>query len=388
MANAAARFFLKVYDKTGATLRQTIGAEKVISVPTIVRTVSACANDIKIALAFPWDDFGFGASNGIDYGDLVKVYAVTSTYPSGYLVYTGFVTEIEAIYDPTTNHIVVRLFPLDMLLNATLGPAPSYGFSFASNSIKDIWTSLISQINSSAAAAYLTSALDNDALSLTLSYPMSTCLQVITDAFKNLVNRGFAPATTPWYWRIEPNGQVDLHTWNNATADHRFTIGKDVQALDVIASIMNLENQVAIEWTETVQNPGPPPSTYTVKHYNSYEDATSIAAYGRRAAVYNSSSITSASGSDAAGPQVVNSNKEPTVKTILTVNAQYAIEKILPGDTCVVRNMSTGGELLLGTTPMQIMRVEYDGMVAHLHLNDIINNFGTELLKAITAATQ
>ncbi len=109
----AAQFFLKVYDKTGATIRQTIGANKIIGVPTIVRDVSAAGSDLTIDIAMPWDDFGFGEANGINYYDLVKIYAQNENNPGGVVVFAGFITEIHCQFDAKDNHITLRLLPIE-----------------------------------------------------------------------------------------------------------------------------------------------------------------------------------------------------------------------------------------------------------------------------------
>jgi hypothetical protein len=61
------------------------------------------------------------------------------------------------------------------------------------------------------------------------------------------------------------------------------------------------------------------------------------------------------------------------------VNANYAIETILPGDTVKVTNVPSGASSLLSGQILRVQRVEYDGSLAVLHLADVVDIFGTEI---------
>lgn len=82
---------------------------------------------------------------------------------------------------------------------------------------------------------------------------------------------------------------------------------------------------------------------------------------------------------DAKGNGEIARLKDPKTKTLVTVNANYAIETILPGDTIKILNVPSGSSSLLSGQVLRIQRVEYDGSLAVLHLADITDVFGSEI---------
>jgi hypothetical protein len=91
------------------------------------------------------------------------------------------------------------------------------------------------------------------------------------------------------------------------------------------------------------------------------------------------SGIQNSGSADSRGNGEVARLKNPFTKTQITVNANYAIETILPGDTVKVTNVPSGASSLLSGQVLRIQRIEYDGALALLHLADIIEIFGNEL---------
>jgi hypothetical protein len=111
-----------------------------------------------------------------------------------------------------------------------------------------------------------------------------------------------------------------------------------------------------------------------------YSDATSQSTYGHRDESLSDSGIQNSGSADSKGNGEIARLKSPFTKTQITVNANYAIESILPGDTVKVTNVPSGASSLLSAQVLRIQRVEYDGALAVLHLADIVDVFGTELL--------
>jgi len=358
----AARFFAKVYDFDGSTFRRVLDASLFTSLPSIVREVGKPASDLTFDLALPWDDYGYGESSGINEGDLVKVYAVNEANPTGLLVYQGHIQEIETFYDPQNNHVTLRLYPIDALLSlAVWKDGGSYTVSYAAADVDTIFSDAIDDVNTAYGATFFSKNLGNPAVTVDVQFVLST--------FSKALSTSSAFLDQTWYWRINPNGQIDLDQWNEVTADHSFTVGKDVESIHAISSLVDVVNREVVSWGDPATD-------------SEYSDATSISDYGLRMAVVEDSDILSLDASDARGNGDIARSKNPFKKTEIVVNAQYAIETIKAGDTCTIRNIRTVSTQFL-TGIFRIVRVEYDGATAKLHLSDIVYNFGNEFSKVV-----
>lgn len=366
MAQTTARFLAKLYDKTGATFKRVLDANILTELPRISREVSKPASEIVLSLALPWDDFDFGTT--ISDFFLVKLYAINDNHPDGILVYQGFITEIHSILAIGSDHVELRVFPLESLLDFAFWKSGSgqtlgdYTKSYSGADVDTIMGDAITDANTVHGTAYFTSSLGNPGVSITADLVELTHLAGINKAL------GFLDAT--WYWRVRADGTFELRQWSDATADHRFTLGQDVDMIDSTRSLIDIKNGIRVEYT------GPA--------YSFYNDATSEGSYAKRQEKQSDTSILNLTSADAFGNGLVAKKKDPKTKTKLTVNAQYDLETIKPGDTCRVLNVSNSNPMLSSATIYRIIRVEYDGATAQLHLSDIVDNFGVEFGKAIS----
>ena len=351
----SARFFAKVYNPSGSTFRRVLDSGAFLNVPRIVREVNKPAGDLRIEIALPWDDFGYGST--INLFDLVKVYAVNANNPSGVLVYQGHIVEIDSYFDAHRNGVSLRLFPIDALLSNAFWVGSGYTVSYAGADIDTIFSNAIDDLVA-VHGAFFTKNLGNPGLSVSVNFVQKTHLESLNSAF------GFLNAS--WYWRIRANGQVDLQQYSDVTATHTLAVGKHVDAVQAGKSILNVKNLVRLGWGS-----GP---TYSV-----YSDATSQNAYGHRDTALSDSGIQNSGSADAKGNGEIARLKDPKTKTLVTVNANYAIETILPGDTIKILNVPSGSSSLLSGQVLRIQRVEYDGSLAVLHLAEILDVFGSEL---------
>lgn len=361
----AAKFFLKVYDRSGASFRQTIPAERVISVPSIVREVGMPGSDLTVDLALPWDGTGLGEADGINYSDLVRIYAVNPANPGGVLVFQGFVIEVRTAFTATENRASVRLFPLEAVLADALfksGPS-SWTHAFSAKTAAFIIGSAVDAANA-LQGGYFTKNLADDGSSITATLDFVTHLEAIQAA------AGFLDDT--WYWRARPDGTVDLQQYADSVPTHRFTLGTDVDSLETIGSVLDLKNDVVVTW-------GSGPTT------TQYQDSGSQAAYGVRSERIQDSAIQDLASANLAGNGRLSQASAPVAKSIVTVNAGYPIETIMPGDTMVLRNLTPTGAQIFGEGVVRILRVEYDGALARLSIGDVIENFGREITESIKA---
>ena len=352
----AARFFAKVYSSNGVTFRRILDSGILLSVPRIVREVNKPAGEIVLDLALPWDNFGYGST--INLFDLVKVYIVNDANPGGLLIYQGHIIEANAMYDSTNNHVSLRIFPIDALIGNAFWVGTAYTVSYASADVDTMFSDAIDDLNS-VHGSFFSKNLGNPALSVSVNFVQKTHLEVLGSAFD------FLDAT--WFWRVRPNGQIDLQQFSDITATHTLALGKNVDSIQTGKSILDMKNLVRLGWGS-----GP---TYAV-----YSDVTSQSAYGHRDEALSDSGIQNSGSADSKGSGEVARLKNPFTKTQIIVNANYAIETILPGDTVKISNVTAGASSILSGQVLRVQRVEYDGCLAVLHLADILDNFGTEML--------
>lgn len=360
----AARFLAKVYDKTGATLKKVIDSEMMIELPRISREASKATSDITLTLALPWDDFGYGTEIAEFF--LVKLYAINEAHPSGYLVYQGFITEISGMLSRDTSHIELRLFPLESILGNAFWKSGSgqsladYTVAYGGADIDQILSEAVTNVNTLYGTSYLTSDLGNPGLSIAVDFVEQTHLQAIERAAK------FLDAT--WYWRVKPDGTLQLRQYADATADHRLILGTHIESLDVTRTLLDMRNGVRVEYT------GPA--------YAFSSDSASETAYGKRQKKIADGSIQDGTSATALGDGEVARLKDVKIQTQVVVNAQYDLESILPGDTCRIVNVpDTASQMVSGV--FRILRTEYDGTTMSLHLSEIARNFGVEFARAI-----
>lgn len=357
-----AKFFAKVFNKTGATPRRTLDASLFLSAPRIVREVGKPAGTVTVALALPWDDFGYGESDGLNPFDLVKIYAVNADNPTGYLVYQGHVEEIEGVFSSGDSHVNLTLYPIDALFGRSLWKDADYTIGYSGADVDTIFSDAITDVNTIYGASFFTGNLANPGLSINQTYTRLTHLAALQQAAELL--------GSTYYWRIRPNGQLDLQVFNDSTATHLLVVGKHVDSLSVTKSLLNVKNKIVVSWNSPVED-------------DEYADASSESNYGRRMALITGTGIGDQTTADARGNGEKGRLKDLFTQTTLTVNSEYAIETILPGDTVEVVNISNNSSQMLSGV-LRVLRTEYDGNLCTLSVSDITENFGREFAKAIT----
>lgn len=351
----AARFFAKVYTLGGTFRAPVIDQSSLLSVPNIVREVNKPAGSIDLALAMRWDDFGYSTS--IDVGNLVKVYAVNDANKTGLLVYQGFIEEIDGKFSRAANSVSLRIFPIDGLMSRSLWKKTgSYVVTYAANDVDTIFSDAIDDMNS-IYGSYFSKNLGNPGLTINQTFTRQTHLAALNAAAKSLVDG--------WYWRVRADGQVDLAQFNDSTPTHKLTVGKHIDTIHVVKSALNLKNKVVVSW-----GAGPTDTEFS--------DATSITNYGQRMALVSDSGINDLTTANTKGNGEVARQKNIVTKTEIIVNAQYAIETIMPGDTIEIQNVTNNTSQMV-TGVLRVLRTEYNGATCSIHLGDVVDNFGNEL---------
>ena len=112
------------------------------------------------------------------------------------------------------------------------------------------------------------------------------------------------------------------------TAKHRFVIGKDTTIVKIQKGIEKIKNFLLLWNGETGAS----------KIYKAYSDPTSIAVYGRRAAVKFDYQIGDETYADLVGDKYIAEHKDPDVKVEATIGGSYFLENINIGDVCSFLN--------------------------------------------------
>lgn len=167
-----------------------------------------------------------------------------------------------------------------------------------------------------------------------------------------------------WYFYVDKAGVVQVHA-QSATADHTFTIGKNIASIKTHKSIEDLENYFVL-WNGLA----PTESGYL---RTLYTDSTSVTAYETHAKKPETEGrVTDQTTFDAKGNRVIALGKDPNVRTTISVAANYDFSTIEPGDVCRIRNYNTGDAVY--SDAMLIVRVKVSGDVALLDLAQIHSN--------------
>lgn len=362
------KFNIKIYDKTGTNFLKTISSSLsetgkrnslIMNVPTFKNVINGSQGQCKFLLNSPLNDFGEG--DYIDYMNLVRIYAVNSRFPTGKLIYSGFIYS----YQPSASE------ESQMIEVETLG----IGALFSETTYRDGSSTTINQLNQDS-GDIIKDIIDKHKSIFTFS-PINYDDDSIEDLgdsksieFENLksnsaINKVMEGVQDSRYWYVDENGQFNFKSFP-VTATHTFTFGKDVSDFKASKDSKNIINRVILKW-----------SSATVVE----EDATSISVFGLREKYENKTDITSSATAVETAQAIIDENKDPKIRTTIKINNQYPIENIKPGDTCRVVNLPFDSQVF--TDNMLIVGVSYnwDSVVLELEA------FGQNLFNAVKLLT-
>lgn len=351
--SSAAKYVVKIFDPTRTTMRMVFDSSRILAAPLVTREVNKVASDVAIDLGLSWNDANYGQANGINPFDLVEVYAVTDFNPQGYLVFTGNVIEEKAVVSGTSNHVTLRVFPVDFGFSTALVYENLPGYQDISHWVNGI----VDTVNNT----YPSQMTKNLTAGAGIDNP--TWINI---ACVDALAAEMALANDTFYWRLRPNLQFDLSQYNDAAPDHTLVWGRDIDAMNLNQSILDVVNQVIVFYASS--------ATYT-------NDA-SIAKYGARTQFIDLGSGADKSLADAAAAKVLDASGTLFQKMQLTLNTNYPIETILPGDTVKIENL-TPSEATWLTGVLRVVRTKYDGETCVVDLSLIYDNFGVEMSKLI-----
>jgi hypothetical protein len=265
------------------------------------------------------------------------------------IVYRGYISLIERDVDGHSESVQIHmlgyytLLALDFLKNGTQT-------TLYSNSSTGLTVTVGSQ-NSTDVALMVRAVIDRYRAETTnprISYNVADIpltgvtatyafeQRMYRDALDDL--KGMAPAGIFYY--LNEIGKLTFKTKPTAPV-HKFVFGRHFTSVHVEHSLEKARN-VLLAWNGI-------PTGGSGPVYKHYEDAASIALYGRRAEADTDYGIDNSDASDLLGARFLADNKKPDLLVTCVImdnnqddNFGYDIESIQPGDTCRFEGFASG----------------------------------------------
>ena len=196
---------------------------------------------------------------------------------------------------------------------------------------------------------YDSNTLEQTSSTVTYTFVSQTLYEVIQTTL------GLAPDN--WYWYVDvATNYLHFHE-KPSTADHIFTLGKDVIEAKIAKHADNIIN--TIFFTGGDDGGG--------ILYKKYQDATSIGEYGIRDEKHIDQRVTDTATADVIAQRILNSKSQPEIRLELTVldsnneTGGYDIESIKVGDVIALKNVKVATTIPLDINEqlLQIVRLEY-----------------------------
>ena len=260
-------------------------------------------------------------------------------------VYRGYISLVERTVNGGSESITITLLgyytrlALDILKNGsqtTLYSHATSGLTVTSGSqgAADIGLMMRTVIDryraetGDTSIVYSAPDIPNTGTAATFSFEQKTYRNAIDDL------KQLAPANV--YWYVDETGRVFFKS-KPTSPTHRFIFGRHFTSVSVQRSLETVRN-VLLLWNGDTSSP----------IYKHYEDATSIALYGRRAAAFNNYGVDDTNAADLIGAKFLAENAAPETKVVCEIADNnggqngYDIESIQPGDTCSFVGFSSG----------------------------------------------
>jgi hypothetical protein len=314
------------------------------------KELNAGPGECVLTLARPFDYDKNDVAEGNDVEIIVSDADTTDSFGdsdnfSARTVYRGYISLVERNLNGADESIKITLLgyytrlALDILKSASQTTLYSHATSgltttSASQGAADIGLMMRTVIDRYQAETgdlrifYIKTDIPDTGTTATFSFEQKTYRNAIDDL------KQLSPADV--YWYVDETGRVSFKT-KPAKPTHRFVFGKHFIDVDVTRSLETVRN-VLLLWNGDTSSP----------IYKHYEDAASIALYGRRTAAFNNYGVDDANAADLIGAKFLAENSVPETKVVCEIadnnggEEGYDIETIQPGDTCSFVGFSSG----------------------------------------------
>ena len=315
------KYYYRIYN--GQTF-VTSWANEVLNEPSFRTIINGGSSDINIKLARNFDDFG--EDFDVKLNNRVEVLVSDRESPNGHLIYSGYITGYRPILEGSKEYVEVTIFSWVGELSRYFlrDGSGNTEITYSSEDPSDILTDIIDKYRADGGFINY-DATSIDLTGTTVSYTFNT------NTVREALNKVIELCPDGWYWRITPQGVIHLHE-RAYTADHDFTLGKEITSMSTFRRIEDMVNRVYFTG-------GGDPALYRL-----YENSGSISTYGLYATKVVDQRVTDTNTALTMSNRIINAKKDPEIRTkisILDSNGQqsvrgYDIESVYVGQTMVI----------------------------------------------------
>lgn len=206
----------------------------------------------------------------------------------------------------------------------------STSVAYASDDPGDIVEAVIDNFNDSGGTlTYSPSSVDTTGTSVSYTFNTNTVLEAI--------NKVLEMSPDDWYWYADlATNLIHFHS-KSETADHTFTLGKDIELIRIEKRTENIINTIYFNGGDTGGG---------TNLYIKYQDTESVGIYGIRSMRYTDERVTLTSTANIIANKILNANRSPEIRLTLGIadnnlgSLGYDIESIRVGHVINVRNTS------------------------------------------------
>lgn len=320
---------IKVYNPAGDYLKYWINADFIGFTKELNAGLSECIVNVFEKFDYQGTELGLGNIVNIEISD---------TDNQDLLIYSGYISKYEPLITGNKEGITITLLghytklATDLLKDGT-----------TTTLYTDVTAGLTTTPSGSSAdiGLVLRAIIDRYKAETTnpkLDYTFTSLPLVSENALAILEMKSYIDAidlffsiiSSDYNWYVDEYGIFWLKT-KPATPTHTFVLGKHFSKIGVNRNMESIRNALLFWNGETEGS----------KIYKLYEDAVSIAKYGRRLEKYYDYSVGDEDTADKLGERFLAENKDPSIQLTceiadnnLNANLGYDIESIQPGDTC------------------------------------------------------
>lgn len=327
------RFLYKIYDSTGAYVETW---NDVINEPQFTSTMNFGVGEMTVELARGANSFG--ESDSVNYMNRLDLYVFDAEQPQGQIIYSGYIAKYEPIFDGTSERVVVTFlgyaFQFQRYMYAD--GSETTEFTHSSQDPEDIFKDILDKFTALGGTPdYDGSSTSTTGTSVSYTFNVNTV--------KEALDKTIELSPVGWFYYVNPQDNIVEYGESSASADHTFTIGRDVISIRPEKSTENMVNEVYFTGGDTGGGSN---------LYKYYERSSSITSYGRFVKKIVDNRVTSSTTAQTIAEAVMDAFDSPVTRTTLVImdnhspdntNRGYDIESIKPGDTARVLGYTDKG---------------------------------------------
>lgn len=374
--------FYKVYSSDFTTYITTWNVD-VVSTPSFNWSINGSMGQMQITLARSVTDFG--ETEDVALFNYVEAFVQDIDAVGATQIYSGIIASYRYSVSPEGKNIVnIYLLSVTEQAKKLIAKDGSGNTTLTYNSYEpaDIMRSLLNRMNG--ILDYNADSIDNTGTTVSYEYAFTTFL----DAIKKVVE--LCPAY--WYWYVDPNNLVHLHSTDFDTINHSLYLGRELQAIDVFKTVEEMYNTVYFLGKDSGSG----------NLYKKYTSGGSITQYGSKEYMMSDLRVSDANTAETMATKFLNEydhfNQEVSA-TIIDNNGEgskgYDIESLRPGQVVEVFHPQIqsnytlwySDDLSLGNFIWDVSFWNYDirfSLGVPMQIQEIQYNFHTAIIKLST----